>query len=104
MGRVTMPRHYYVLPVLFLEFLAIAVTKSLVPELIVRFYGDRVYLVIGVVEQVKGVLAFFACPLFGKVSDVVGRKKCLFNLIIIFNQNKKAKLYVCLIQLYCTVH
>lgn len=63
---------------LFLEFLAIAVTRSLVPELIVQFYGDRVYFVIGVIEQCKGVLAFFACPLFGKLSDIVGRKRCLF--------------------------
>ena len=82
MARLALPRHYHVLPVLFLEFLAIAVTKSLVPELMVRFFGDRVYLVIGVVEQVKGVLAFFACPLFGKLSDAVGRKRCLFVTVL----------------------
>ena len=82
MARISLPRHYHVLPVLFLEFLAIAVTKSLVPELMVRFFGDRVYLVIGVVEQVKGVLAFFACPLFGKLSDAVGRKRCLFVTVL----------------------
>lgn len=32
----------------------------------------------GCAECLRGILAFFACPLFGKISDVVGRKKCLF--------------------------
>ena len=31
----------------------------------------------GMAECIRGILAFFACPLFGKLSDVWGRKVCL---------------------------
>ena len=31
----------------------------------------------GIAECTRGILAFFACPLFGRLSDVVGRRKCL---------------------------
>ena len=33
----------WILPVLFLEFLAIAITKSLLPERLNAFFGDHVY-------------------------------------------------------------
>lgn len=72
----------YVLPVLFYEFLALAVTRSVLPRLFVDYFGDYVYHVIGIVETVKGVLAFVSCPLFGKLSDKVGRKRCLLITII----------------------
>lgn len=71
------PNYVFILPVLFVEFLAIAVTRSLLPGRLNAFFGDRVYVVIGVAETVKGLLAFAACPLFGKLSDVVGRRPCL---------------------------
>ena len=32
----------------------------------------------GIAECLRGILAFFACPLFGWISDAMGRKKCLF--------------------------
>mmetsp|Transcript_13291 Transcript_13291/g.19867 ORF Transcript_13291/g.19867 Transcript_13291/m.19867 type:complete len:637 (-) Transcript_13291:232-2142(-) len=66
-----------ILPVLFVEFLSIAFTKSLLPGRLNEFFGDRVYVVMGVAETVKGALAFGACPLFGKISDVLGRRPCL---------------------------
>ena len=71
-----------ILPVLFIEFLAIAFTKSLMPGRLNAFFGERVYWVMGVSETVKGALAFAACPLFGRVSDVLGRCKCLFVTVI----------------------
>jgi DHA1 family tetracycline resistance protein-like MFS transporter len=37
---------------------------------------------IGLVEMVKGFLAFFACPLVGRISDSVGRKYCLLISVI----------------------
>lgn len=71
------PSFLFILPVLFVEFVAIAVTRSLLPGRLNAYFGDRVYLVIGVAETVKGLLAFWACPLFGKLSDMVGRRPCL---------------------------
>ena len=71
-----------VLPALFLEFLAIAFTKSLLPGKLNVFFGERVYWVMGVAETVKGALAFGACPLFGRVSDVLGRCNCLLVTVI----------------------
>lgn len=76
------PSFLFILPVLFVEFLAIAVTRSLLPSRLNAFFGDGVYYVIGVAETVKGLFAFGACPLFGKLSDVVGRRNCLLVTVV----------------------
>lgn len=70
-------QHLYVLPVLLLEFLALALTRAVLPSLLLEQYEERVYLIVGFAECVRGFLAFISCPLFGKLSDVVGRKICL---------------------------
>ncbi|KAH8068291.1 hypothetical protein JL721_6867 [Aureococcus anophagefferens] len=59
--------YVFILPVLFVEFLAIAVTKR----------RGR-----GAAETVKGIFAFVACPLFGRLSDVVGRTSCLLVTVV----------------------
>jgi len=33
-------------------------------------------------ECVRGILSFLSCPLFGKISDIVGRKICLFITVL----------------------
>ena len=74
--------YLFILPVLFVEFLAIAVTKSLLPARLNDFFGEHVYMVIGVAETIKGIFAFGACPLFGRLSDVVGRTSCLLVTVV----------------------
>eukprot|EP00804_Cyclotella_cryptica_P002731 CCRYP_009632-RA/>CCRYP_009632-RA protein AED:0.40 eAED:0.41 QI:0/0/0/1/0/0.5/2/0/535 len=69
--------HLAVLPVLLLEFLALALTRAVLPSLLLQRYGSDTYVVMGMAECLRGVLAFFACPIFGKLSDVWGRKVCL---------------------------
>ena len=75
-------QYLFILPVIFYEFLAISVTRAVIPALFLDSFGPFVYHVIGVVETIKGVLAFIACPLVGKVSDKVGRKVCLLVTVI----------------------
>lgn len=70
-------QHLYVLPVLLLEFLALALTRAVLPHLLLEKYQERVYLIMGFAEFVRGILAFISCPLFGKLSDIVGRRLCL---------------------------
>jgi MFS transporter, DHA1 family, tetracycline resistance protein len=70
-----------VLPVLFYEYLAISVTKSILPGMFVVAFGKWSYTIVGIVETVKGLLAFLACPLFGKLSDKIGRKYCLLATV-----------------------
>lgn len=70
-------QHLYILPVLLLEFLALALTRAVLPSLLLKTYEQRVYLVMGCAECVRGLLAFISCPLFGKLSDKIGRKVCL---------------------------
>ena len=72
----------YILPVLFYEYLAISITKSLIPIMFIEAFGKYSYQMIGLMEMVKGLLAFLACPLFGKISDIVGRKYCLLLTVI----------------------
>ena len=75
-------QHLYVLPVLLLEFLAVALTRAVLPSLLLQKYGNNVYLVMGCADCVRGLLAFVACPLFGKISDQVGRRLCLFVTVL----------------------
>lgn len=70
------------LPVLFLEYLALSVTRAILPSLMVKTFGKSVYFVTGISEAVKGILAFFACPYIGKISDIIGRKTCLFATVL----------------------
>ena len=72
----------FVLPVLLLEFLAIALTRAVLPSILLQEYGSRVYIVLGSADCIRGLLAFFACPLFGKLSDLWGRKKCLLVTVV----------------------
>lgn len=75
-------QHLYVLPVLLLEFLALSITRAVLPSILLRQYGSKVYLVLGFADCVRGLLAFVACPFFGKVSDMIGRKVCLFVTVL----------------------
>ena len=72
---------HLILPVLFYEYLAIALTKALIPTMIIEWFGDWTYMVIGMMETLKGIAAFIACPFFGKLSDTLGRKPCLIMSI-----------------------
>jgi DHA1 family tetracycline resistance protein-like MFS transporter len=71
-----------VLPVLFYEYLALSITKSILPGMLVNTFGIYTYFMVGVVETIKGLLAFFACPLFGRLSDKIGRKYCLLITVV----------------------
>ncbi len=75
-------RYLYVLPVLFFEYLALSLSRALLPGLMNATFGNYTYHVLGIVETVKGILAFMACPLFGKLSDVVGRRTGLFITVL----------------------
>lgn len=75
-------QHLYVLPVLLLEFLALALTRAVIPALLLEKFGNRVYIIMGMAEFVRGLLAFVACPFFGKVSDLIGRRICLFITVM----------------------
>lgn len=75
-------QHLYVLPVLLLEFLALALTRAVLPHLLLQKYQEKVYMIMGVAECIRGLLAFVSCPLFGKLSDVIGRKPCLLITVL----------------------
>ncbi|KAL9185079.1 hypothetical protein ACHAXT_002856 [Thalassiosira profunda] len=74
--------HLAVLPVILVEFLALALTRAVLPSLLLKRYGSQTYIVMGAAECVRGILAFFACPLFGKLSDVWGRRPCLLITVM----------------------
>ena len=71
-----------VLPVLLLEFLALALTRAVLPSLLLKRYGSRTYIIMGGAECIRGIFAFFACPLFGKLSDIWGRRPCLLITVM----------------------
>lgn len=71
-----------ILPVLLLEYLAISIARTILPQLLIADFGSSSYVVIGCAEAVKGLLAFWACPAIGKLSDTMGRKPLLLLSII----------------------
>lgn len=74
--------HLAVLPVLLLEFLALALTRAVLPSLLLKRYGSKTYVIMGSAECLRGLLAFFACPLFGVLSDSYGRRPCLLVTVL----------------------
>jgi Major Facilitator Superfamily. len=75
-------QYLFVLPVLLLEFLALSITRAVIPTLLLQTFADNVYFVMGCAECIRGLLAFVSCPAFGKISDVLGRKSCLFVTVL----------------------
>jgi len=75
-------KHMYVLPVLLLVFCALSLTRAVIPSLLIQSFGDNIYFIMGCAECVRGLLAFLSCPAFGKISDIVGRKSCLFVTVL----------------------
>lgn len=71
-----------ILPVLFYEYLSLSIAKSLIPKMLLDKFGGHTYIVVGIIETIKGFLAFVSCPFFGKLSDSVGRKYCLLITVI----------------------
>ena len=67
-----------ILPVLFLEYLVVSLARSLVPSMIVESFGAYSYLAVGIMETMKGLLAFVSSPLFGKLSDIIGENYLMF--------------------------
>ena len=45
--KISKRNYLYVLPVLLLEFLALALTRAVIPSLLLQTFGDQVYLVMG---------------------------------------------------------
>ena len=63
-----------VVPIIFLEFLVISMSRTIIPELIDEQYGESSYVVYGSADGARGLLAFLATPAFGALSDELGRK------------------------------
>jgi MFS family permease len=61
-------------PVLFLDFMVIALPRSILPQLLDAAYGKRAYTLLGMAEAVRGTLTFLTAPMLGALSDVAGRK------------------------------
>lgn len=74
--------HLAVLPVILLEFLSLAITRAVLPSLLLQRYGSKTYIIMGLAECVRGILAFLTCPLFGKLSDIWGRRPCLLITVL----------------------
>ena len=68
------PHWYAVVPVLFLDFLVMALPGGILPIMLNDHYGPRSYVIVGYAQSLKGMLAFIAAPAIGALSDVVGRK------------------------------
>ena len=57
-------------------------TRAVLPSLLLKRYGPKTYVIMGAAECLRGLLAFFACPLFGVLSDSYGRRPCLLITVL----------------------
>lgn len=71
-----------VVPVLFLDFLVIALPAGVLPIVLNSHYGQRAYLLGGWAATCKGLLAFLTSPALGALSDVIGRKWLFFACVL----------------------
>ena len=63
-----------VVPIIFLEFLVLSMSRTIIPELIDDQYGESSYVVYGSADGARGLLAFLTTPAVGALSDELGRK------------------------------
>lgn len=63
-----------VLPILFLDFLVVALPRSVTPRMLDAQYGAGAYTRLGAADAVRGVLAFVSAPVLGSLSDRHGRR------------------------------
>ncbi|GMH56203.1 hypothetical protein TL16_g10252, partial [Triparma laevis f. inornata] len=76
-----MPSFLSILPVLFLEFLSISLTRSILPPLLTTTFPQSIYLIMGLAEAIKGILSFTFGPSIGSWSDTAGRKRVLIYTV-----------------------
>eukprot|EP00040_Diaphanoeca_grandis_P014019 m.70932 g.70932 ORF g.70932 m.70932 type:complete len:500 (+) comp24288_c2_seq1:430-1929(+) len=72
------PSVNHVTVVIFLEFFAWGLVATILPESFQTFFGpDKMWLVLGLSQGVKGFFSFLAAPLIGTLSDIWGRRMFL---------------------------
>ena len=71
-----------VVMVVFVDYLILALPRSLFPQLLNDAYGGRVYVLYGIAEAFRGALTFLPAPAIGAVSDVVGRKALFITCVV----------------------
>ena len=71
-------------PILFADYFIMTLPRSVLPRLLVDYYGrNDVYYYQSVAEFFRGALAFLFSPMFGAISDVKGRKPILVLSILV---------------------
>mmetsp|Transcript_35181 Transcript_35181/g.92056 ORF Transcript_35181/g.92056 Transcript_35181/m.92056 type:complete len:501 (+) Transcript_35181:205-1707(+) len=61
--------------VIFLEFFAWGLVATILPEYISEFFGPgQMWVVVGVMQGLKGFFSFLTAPMVGALSDVMGRR------------------------------
>ena len=75
-------RWFAVVPVLFLDFLVMALPGGILPIMLNDHYGPRSYIIVGYAQSLKGMLAFIGAPIIGALSDVVGRKHLFLTCVL----------------------
>ncbi|XP_033121891.1 hippocampus abundant transcript 1 protein-like [Anneissia japonica] len=76
------PSLYHALIVIFLEFFAWGLLTSPMLKVLHSTFPEKTFLMNGMIQGVKGILAFMSAPLLGALSDVWGRKS--FLLLTVF--------------------
>lgn len=72
------PTVTHVTIVIFLEFFSWGLVATILPEAIKEYFGrNQMWLVLGLMQGLKGLLAFLSAPLIGALSDLWGRKPFL---------------------------
>ena len=54
--------------------LTVSLRRSIVPELLLDTLGSNAYIINGIAESARGVLAFLTSPAYGVWSDARGRR------------------------------
>ncbi|KJE95202.1 hippocampus abundant transcript 1 protein [Capsaspora owczarzaki ATCC 30864] len=68
--------------VILIEFACVGLIMPIIPSVMNNAFGNNVFLVSGLSQGVKGILAFFSAPAVGALSDVYGRKPFLLLSVL----------------------
>eukprot|EP00124_Ichthyophonus_hoferi_P003803 Ihof_evm6s356 gene=Ihof_evmTU6s356 len=95
---------WYILPAIMLQYVAVGISISIIPDANLDFFGDRLMQITGLFESLSGMTAFILSPIIGSLSDRYGRQKIMVMCAFLANLQFFVLLFTKNMWVYVVMH